>query len=1229
MNSAVDCFEVASFDHPFVGRPKGSTVHEGATIAEIVAAQGIEAHLIPTVQVVISRGVNSTVVPLDQWARVRPKAGSHVLIGPRVHGPALALLAGAALAPAAGYIAGTVFSLTAGTLAYTAVYAAVTVVGSLLISALIPPPTSPEQAQRDPNFTITGSSNFENRYGIFPTVLGRHLMYPPKTARGFTSGGGSTIYYHGRYTFGYGPVSLESLRIGTTPITEFRQVEIEFLNVDRAETLSHMPELEPMVIGWRQGNEAMQLYPDDVAEDVYSVKMNGFEPVVRNTRERAISASVDVTFQGLIIYNDKGESTDHTVRIGYRYRKVGATDWIDAGSDQHTGETASSIRVTRDITFDEPGEYEVEVTRLQGVATWAHQVSEDTFLTAIRSVQSGQIPSHPEIAEVAVRIRASDQLNGQLDSLNGIVQQMAPVWTGTEWTEFQPVRHPAWVKCRALMGPMLQNPLPDARLQLDDLLAWAQEEPHWTCDAVIDQPTTCAEVLDLICAAGRARRSLRDLNYSVVRDGGAGPVVQQFSPRNSYGFEASLTFPKEIHGFRVRFVSEALDWQQDEMVVYADGYDATTATELETLELRAVVLTKEETSGGNVWRLGRYHLAQVTLRPEEFSWGADIDHLRVQMGDKVRLVHDVPMVGVGWGRIKALELTGQDDIVAVLLDEDVSVVAGTYRMIVRRSDGSEVIFPAQPPSGPGGQWIPSGTPDGAGVAVGDLVLIEETTQESLEVLIRSVRNAGDFRATLTGVPAAPAVLLADQGTIPDYVPNISKVAPREVSAPPPPQVLAERLAFSANPALVEWVGDVVPQDQFANNRILAVLSLVETEEEISRQDFPSRDVRVTLPEYGEYRLTLYSKSVTGEMSQPVVLAVSFDEESGRPNDVEGFRIRILGDQAQLSWDGGDPLAATYHIKHLAPGAPGGWNEAVDVERAAIGQTAEVPAFPGVYLIKAVGVLGKYSENATVAQSNIVALAGFNVVRELSLHPEFAGELTAGMYRSQRGVQLLSGSTWADWPTWAETGVWAYQGDIAESGTFVSSEIVDLGAVMSSRVTASIDGYGFDLGDYWSDWGLWSEVGLWAGNVDGTWRIRLQVSTTDDDPQAPGATWSEWADLLAGDYLARAFRVRVVFASSNARVSAVLRALSVQIDVPDRILEGSDIVCPVEGIYVPFAPAFLDRPAIAVDGQGLPAGARSVRTQADRAGFRQQFLDDQDNGIACSFDYIAKGYGRLA
>ncbi|UWQ77602.1 hypothetical protein K3725_09725 [Leisingera sp. S132] len=1225
-------FETAVYQHPLKGRAQCRHMPEGVTVADLVQQAEIDPRLLMSVQVVISKGVHSTVVPVDKWHRVRPREGSHVLIGPKVQGPLAGAVLAAVLPSAASYIAGTTFALATTSFAYAAVYAAVTIVGSLLINALIPPPARPGSIQQDdPNFSITGSGNAEVKYGVYPSVLGRHKMFPPKTARGFTEGRGEEVYFRGRYTFGHGPVALEELKIGTTPIWEFSGVELEFLNVDSAETLSRIPQIAPLVKAWRSGAEALDLYPDDIAEDGYSVRLNQNDIVIRTTRERSTAAEIDVLYQGLVRFDENNNKQPLSRLTAFYYRKVGDSQFIDAGAELHTGATTANLRFTKLIVFPEPGEYEVQIKRIYEDSDHI-TVRDDSYLSAIRSIRTGKLPSHDGIAEVAVRIKASEQLNGQLEDLSVIVQQMAPVWDGASWTAFQPVRHPAWIYARSLMGPTLAKPLADSRIQLQDLLDWADQEPHWTCDAVIDQTTTVAEVLDMICGAGRARRTLRDLKYSIIRDGGAGPVVQQFSPRNSYDFRGAITFPKEIHGFRVRCLSERLDWQQDEITVYADGYDAATATELETLDLRGVVLSKDDANGGNAWRLGRYHLAQALLRYEEFTWKSDLDHLRVNMGDKVRFVHDVPMIGVGAGRVKSIVTDPGGNLVSFTLDELLTPEAGDYRVNWRSALGDEVVFSAAAPDSYDGIWTASEVVPAADLVAGDLVSIELMTQESVELLITAILHDGDLQATLKGVPAAPEVLDADQGEIPDYVPTITSVAPNSSLKPVAPRIIS---AVAQN---------VVKEDRSGARSAAAFAELewqpggaYSAERFVIYRISPEGDrVRIThtentsgtylLPEIGNYRFEIFGVNDAGR-SDPAVVYVERTVSGETPAAVAGFVSRVAGDQLFLSWRLGEAIVSHYSLRYLAPGATGGWRQASLVEPEVSGSQIAIPAVNGRYLIKAVSLYGRESAVAAEVTVEGAGISALNVVELVQEHPGFAGAKTDGLSVVSDALMLLSGASIDNWTALDEVMSIGGHGGVEPTGTYDFAGVTDLGEVYTSRLSADVRGFGFRLDDSLANWSSLEDVEDLTGTSSDAWGIELQVSSTLNDPQDAGAVWDDWAALQIGDYSARAFRFRLQLISGAPEVAVQVDHVSVTIDMPDRVEAGADVQCPAGGVAVSFASPFRVRPAVTVDGQGLPTGARSVRSNVTREGFHQKFVDSAGADIACSFDWVAKGYGR--
>lgn len=379
---------------------------------------------------------------------------------------------------------------------------------------------------------------------------------------------------------------------------------------------------------------------------------------------------------------------------------------------------------------------------------------------------------------------------------------------------------------------------------------------------------------------------------------------------------------------------------------------------------------------------------------------------------------------------------------------------------------------------------------------------------------------------------------------------------------------------------------------------------------------------------GPYKVHVASENAFGTRSGYANRQFSVGNNVLVPDPVSGFRIRILGDRAQLTWDKGKAVVSHYHIRHLPPGSIGGWNEAVDIDRDVPIRSAMVPALPGTYLIKAVSVFGQYSPTATMAAASSLALSHFNVVKDLVAEPDFPGSRGAGLMEVDGTLQLLSDSPIGGWPSLSAVTALGHYGGIEANAVYGMAELVDLGDVYTSRLSASMQGYGALVSDRMLDWASLAALDNLAQVTDDLWSIELQVRHTDDSPSSGGAAWTDWETFYVGDYVARGFQFRVLFNSNDPAVSIVLNELRVKVDMPDRIAEGADIVCPAAGAQVTFNPPFMERPAIAVDGQELPSGARSIRTNVTRSGFHQQFVDQSGAGVACSFDWVAKGYGRV-
>ena len=188
-------------------------------------------------------------------------------------------------------------------------------------------------------------------------------------------------------------------------------------------------------------------------------------------------------------------------------------------------------------------------------------------------------------------------------------------------------------------------------------------------NAVIDYSVAVSDVIQDVAAAGRASPMLIDGLWSVVEDKPQTVPIQHFTPRNTYTYQGNKAFTDLPQALRVRFINRDNGWLQDEQIVYDDGYDASNTTEFEVLELPGV------TDATQAWKDGRYHIATARLRPETYSFYADIEHIVCTRGDLIRFTHDVPLFGLMSARVKAVTVVS-GFMVAVTLDAEVTMVSG-------------------------------------------------------------------------------------------------------------------------------------------------------------------------------------------------------------------------------------------------------------------------------------------------------------------------------------------------------------------------------------------------------------------------------------------------------------------------------------------------------------------------------------------------------------------------
>lgn len=222
---------------------------------------------------------------------------------------------------------------------------------------------------------------------------------------------------------GYGDLDISDIKIGETAIGSYDGVE------------------------WEIGTTP-SLFTQDIYELQVGVALNDENDVAQRTTQTATTEiSLDLLFpQGLFGVNAKGDTVMGTCEFAIQYRAVGATTWTTVNSSTN-GLTQSGfsnvftnyfyIKNTRrkmlrlGVRWKVPsGQYEVAITRGSSTFTGAASASAEVggaVWSVLRSINP-QLPSTSGTNKLAVRIKATDQLNGVVQNLSVLAAQKVRRW---------------------------------------------------------------------------------------------------------------------------------------------------------------------------------------------------------------------------------------------------------------------------------------------------------------------------------------------------------------------------------------------------------------------------------------------------------------------------------------------------------------------------------------------------------------------------------------------------------------------------------------------------------------------------------------------------------------------------------------------------------------------------------------------------------------------------------
>lgn len=1089
--------------------------------------------------------------------------------------------------------------------AWSAATVAVSMTAALLNATLFALPTQKRGTRtgdkEDNVYSISGARNEIDKYGVVPINLGTNRMFPKQAALPYTETYNNDQYVRQLFTWGYGTVELSDIKLGDTDINDYKDWEVNHVLNGGL-------------------NYGISLYSNDVYQEDLSVKLTNKEgSVSRTSQSKANEIIVDIIFNALVRYDDQGNKKNVSVIVKIETKPTESSNWKQRGDFLITGATSQPLRRSVRIKFDQPGQYDVRLTRLTKDNTDNDRLLDECYWASLRSVSYVNPVNFPDISGTALRMKATDQLNGAVDTLNAVVSTKVRSYNPEkkEWL-WNISSNPADIFRHVLQSPAFAKNLTNDKIDLEKLEEWWVycRDNNLTYNKIVDSETSVDEVLNDVCAAGMATLSKVDNIYSVIIDNERPFIKGLITPRNSWDYEGSINYPELPHALRVEFRNAEKGYETDERIVYMDGYDENNATLYERLQFDSC------TNADLAYWYGRRYFATALLQPETHSFKMDFENLTFNRGDRITLVNDVILVGVGQGRIKALIYNDSGDVEGFEIDDEV-IIPNTNVFGVRIRDNSGLGFTYYLLESSVGvtktfTFAEPLTVENA-PSVGSLCAFVEDGKE-LDLIVTGIKPSSNHSATITAIDYAPA-RFNPIGTIPAFESNITSTWDRLVPKSP---VLGGDINSDITAVLKNSDGTytstmiipLVNKNSFSVEVTVKCRNLGATEWFSPR--YVKRDaeevILTGLQDGFTYDMQVYYSRLDGtqQTSLPLELnGVRFIGGSEPPADVSDFKVSVMNGIGLFEWAANEDFDLSHYIMKFSDAKDNvSWNTSQLVYDKLFGTTVSLPIHKGTYLIKAVDYFGNESANAVTIVSNDEG-AFNNVVERLTQEPGWSGvkeniKLVGG------NIRLSDGATSGYYYLTPETF------DLGDVYTSLLLSEMNLGVVSrtgESRLVRSITtirGVKF--------------IRSTNEEEDTIYKVSLEMNISED-----GVNWSGWKTFRASQHTFRYAKFRVYFETESLTATPEIANLSILIDMPDRYESGEDvrITNASKGAEVEYTTAFRNIPSVNITVQNGAVDDKIEFIEKTNSGFTIKVFNATLNTyVQRSFDYIAAGYGKV-
>ena len=399
---------------------------------------------------------------------------------------------------------------------------------------------------------------------------------------------------------------------------------------------------------------------------------------------------------------------------------------------------------------------------------------------------------------------------------------------------------------------------------------------------------------------------------------------------------------------------------------------------------------------------------------------------------------------------------------------------------------------------------------------------------------------------------------------------------------------------------------------------------------VTSPSFEILDTVVTL-----YSVSVVSVDILGGKSAPVTIDIEVKGKLAAPADVTNLTVNAFANAANISWDLHPDLdvriGGFIEIRHTPKTVGYKWEDGVPIANVTGSNTSVITSLlAGTYMAKAVDSSEIYSENTAFADSSFALLQQLNVVATVQEQAAWSGTKTNTIKNGNVLTLLSTGAIDDVTKLWDElNSIDRLDFDVYSTGSYEFANKIDLGAVVTSRATADLEYFAYDLADVIDS--RTSLIDTWQsfdGNVINTSYIRLYVATTDDDPNGVSPVWSSWKEFVVADYKARGFKFKIEFTNLVPTNSIDVLRAEVQLDMADRVIGQDNISAPNTGYSVIYQSPFFVKPSVAIRIDNMQQGDYYEITSNTASGFTIVFRNSSGTAVARQFDYISKGYGYV-